>query len=340
MRVTAKEVARQAGVSASTVSLVFQNKGSIRPEVRQKVFAAAAAIGYRPGGSAAGAAQPVIQLVLYKKHGKVVSDTPFFENLTKGISDRVQALGYQLRITYYYAAQDAAEQLRSLQNSRPAGLLLLTTEMHTRDLDAFEALGLPLVLLDNWFPAKSCDAVVIDNLRGAYHAVQFLIQCGHTRLGYLSSKVDIRNFTERREGYLAAVRSLKDPHNDSAQRIVRVGTTVESACADMTAYLATDPVLPTAFFADNDLIAAGCLRALRRAGYRVPEDISLIGFDDMSICELTEPPLTTMAVPKERLGALAVDRLDRRIRGETGGETIRLLVQPEIVVRASVRPIH
>jgi LacI family transcriptional regulator len=340
MNLTAREVAQKAGVSPATVSLVFRGKPGISARTRARVLAAAQELGFAYAAPAQARPLQTVQLVLYKRHGKVVADTPFFENLTKGISDTVHALGYQLSITYFYAAENIAEQLRGIQSSHCVGILLLTTEMHTADLAPFEALDVPVVLLDNWFPGKKYDAVVIDNQRGAFQATQFLIQCGHTRLGYLSSKVEIRNFRERREGYLGAIRSLKDPANDSARRIVRVGTTVESACADMTAYLSGDPVLPTAFFADNDSIAAGCIRALQHAGYRVPEEISVIGFDDMPVCELMEPPLSTMAVPKERMGALAAERLDLRIRGLTGGEVIRVSVQPEIVVRQSVLPIH
>ena len=147
--------------------------------------------------------------------------------------------------------------------------------------------------------------------------------------------MDIRNFRERCDGYLSAVRSIQEPDNSSAQRIIRVGTTLEAAAADMAAYLATDPLLPTAFFADNDIIAVGCCRALLNAGYRIPQNVSIVGFDDTAICQFIEPQLTTMSVPKERLGALAVDRLDRLIHG-TSSENIRISLVPEIMIRDSV----
>ena len=336
MGVTGKDVAQYVGVSAATVSMVFRNKPGVSSEVRGRVLAAAQALGYEYTGTAGTRQAGVIQLIIYKRHGKVVSDTPFFEHLTKGVADEVHRLGFQLSITYFYGTESAAEQLRGIKSTKCAGIILLATEMHTDDLAIFESLNVPIVLLDNWFPSKRYDAVVIDNRRGAMYATQYLIKCGHTRLGYLHSKVGIRNFLERREGYLGAVGSIKKPGNDSAQRIVRVGTTIESAFEDMSAYLAIDPVLPTAFFADNDIIAAGCIRALLKAGYRVPEEISVIGFDDMPICQLIEPQLTTMAVPKESMGALAVERLEKCIRGKTGGEVIRTCVFPEIVCRMSV----
>lgn len=340
MKVTARAVAQRLGLSPATVSMVFRGKPGISAPVREKVLAAARDMGFQYGGAKAPPRANTIQLVFYKRHGKVVADTPFFEQLTAGVAQAVQALGYQLTISYFYGAENIAEQLRSLESARCAGIILLTTEMHTADLAPFDALDIPLVLLDNWFPTKRYDAVVIDNQRGALLATRYLIERGHTRLGYLHSKVDIRNFVERRDGYLSAVRAMKDPANSSAQRIIRVGTTIESAYEDMTAYLATDPVLPTAFFADNDNIAIGCMRALARAGSLVPQEVSVIGFDDMPICQTAEPPLTTIAVPKKRMGALAAERLDKLIRGETGGEVIRLAVLPEIIRRASVADLR
>lgn len=339
MGVTAKDIAQRLGVSAATVSMVFREKPGISAAVRTKVLEAARELGFEYANTFTGRPQGTIQLVIYKRHGKVVSDTPFFEHLTKGVADGVHALGYQLSITYFYRTESAAEQLRTIASTRCAGIILLTTEMHGADLAAFETLGVPIVLLDNWFPSKRYDAIVIDNQRGAWNAVHYLIKKGHTRLGYLHSKVDIRNFIERRDGYLSAVSSIKESAADCAQRIVPIGTTLESAYEDMCTYLATDPVLPTAFFADNDIIAAGCMRALLKAGYRIPQGISIVGFDDMPLCKLAEPQLTTMAVPKERMGALAAERLDKCIRGATGGEIVRLSVFPEIISRDSVLDI-
>lgn len=106
----------------------------------------------------------------------------------------------------------------------------------------------------------------------------------------------------------------------------------------MSEYLDEDPYLPTAYFADNDIIASSCIRALEGHGYSVPEDISVVGFDDVSTSALVNPPLTTMAVPKTNMGALAVRRLVDVIGGNTGGEVVRISVQPEIVQRKSVAP--
>lgn len=338
-KVTARDVAKAAGVSPATASLVFRNKPGVGHETRERVLEVARELGFEYATPITPRKTSTILLVIYKQHGRVVSDTPFFESLIKGVSDTTYQMGYhRLSISYFYAQQDKAEQLGALKSIKCAGIVLLATEMRAGDVAQFERLGVPIVLLDNWFPTKNQDSVVIDNTRGAWSAVRYLSGAGHKDIGYLHSNTEIRNFLERQEGYLAAMRSAGTMDIDPLHAIVSVGSTVESAYEDMTAYLDEDPYLPTAYFADNDIIASSCIRALEDHGHRVPEDISIVGFDDVSTSALISPPLTTMAVPKFNMGALAVRRLVDRIQSNTGGEIVRISVQPEIVQRKSVAP--
>lgn len=370
MKVTARDVARVAGVSPAAVSIVFRNRPGVSDATRAHVREVADRIGFEYAGTAEAPRTSTLQLIVFKRHGKVVSDTPFFERLTKGVSDETYRQGYhRLAISYYYATEHASEQLKSLRTTKCAGIVLLATEMLASDVSQFERLGVPIVLLDSWFPSRQLDAVVIDNQRGAWGAVQYLAKRGHKQIGYLHSNVDIRNFLERRDGYLGAVGALG--LEARPEWCVRVGTTITEAYDDMSAWLegisaggatarsiddaagsagraggagtagigadgAMTSALPTAFFADNDIIAAGCMRALLHAGYRVPEDVSVVGFDDMPLAELCEPPLSTMAVPKESMGALAVKRLVELVRDGGQHEVVRISVLPEIVSRESV----
>ena len=335
-KVTARDVAKAAGVSPATVSLVFRNKPGVGSDTRERVFATARDLGYEYTVAEAPRKTSTLLLVIYKAHGRVVSDTSFFESLIKGVSDATYAQGYhRLSISYFYAQQDREEQLAAIKSVKCAGIILLATEMHAGDVTQFERLGVPVVLLDNWFPTKNVDSVVIDNTRGAWAAVRYLANVGHSEIGYLHSSTEIRNFLERREGYLSAMRGM-DMDVNPVHAIVGVGSTRESAYADMNAYLDKDPYLPTAFYADNDVIATSCMRALQDHGYRVPEDISILGFDDEAGSATCNPPLTTMRVPKASMGALAVRRLVARIQGNTDGEVVRIAVLPEIVQRKSV----
>jgi len=246
-------------------------------------------------------------------------------------------LGYhRLSVSYFYSQENKAEQMDSLRSIKCAGIVLLATEMRATDVTQFEHLGVPIVLLDNWFPTKNLDSVVIDNSRGAWTAVRYLRNMGHTDIGYLHSRTEIRNFLERKDGYIQAMRYFNTSDIDPRHTIIEVGSTMESAYEDMNRYLDGNPYLPTAYFADNDLIAMSCIRALKDHGIRVPEDISVIGFDDVSTAAIADPPLTTMAVPKTNMGGLAVRRLVEHVKGETGGEVVRISVLPEIVQRESV----
>ncbi len=337
-RVTARDVAREAGVSPATVSLVFQGKPGVGQKTRERVFSVAQGLGYEYEAPATPQKTSTILLILYKRSGQIVGETPFFEQLIKGVSDATYQSGYhRLSISYFYAQQSASEQITCLQSVKCAGIILLATEMLSNDVSQFQRLGVPVVILDNWFPTKPLDSVVIDNMHGAWEAARYLISLGHTNIGYLHSRNEIRNFLERKSGWRTAVQGVIENEGDPNRFIACVGSTSETAYQDMLSYLDGKPSLPTAYFADNDIIAAGCIRALRERGIRVPEDISVMGFDDAPNLEHVDPPLSTMSVPKEAMGALAVKRLVSLIKGETHGEAVRISVLPKVIERASVR---
>jgi LacI family transcriptional regulator len=341
MAVTARDVAKAAGVSPATASLVFRGKPGVGRETRKRVLSIARDMGFEYETRVPTQKTSTILLVIYKRSGQVVGETPFFEELIKGVSDATYRSGYhRLSISYFYAQQSASEQIKSLRSVKCSGIILLATEMLSVDVSQFERLGVPIVILDNWFPTKPMDSVVIDNQHGAWEASRYLISKGHTNIGYLHSKVEIRNFLERRVGWHSAVQGVIETEGNPNRFIARVGSTTESAYHDMLAYLDTNPDLPTAYFADNDVIAEGCIRAMQERGIRIPEDVSVVGFDDAPMTELVNPPLTTMSVPKAAMGALAVKRLVTLIQGDTLGEAVRISVLPKVVERESVKPLE
>lgn len=340
MAVSAKDIARELGLSPAAVSLALRGRPGVSESTRTLVLKKATELGYVREVRHASSKEGMIQLVIYKRHGKVFSDTPFFEQLIEGVAEQATGLGYHLSISYFYGSQNHQEQMRSLRSLKSDGIILLATEMHSTDVKLFSEMDVPLVVLDNFFPMEDYDLVGIDNRYGVMRAVRYLIECGHTRIGYLHSNVEIRNFLRRQDGYNAGCRLLPEAlARDAIRRVVRVGVTPEAAAADMRAYLETDPILPTAFFADNDSIAAGCCRAMQEAGLRIPWDVSIIGFDDSSLSQMLNPPLTTMGVHKERMGALAVARLHERMQNNIP-EIVRLLVRPRIVVRGTVLDLN
>lgn len=333
-----KDVAAKAGVSPSTVSLVLNNKPGISADTRELVIRTAQEMGYsteRPQRPAARTAKMrSIQFILYKKHGQIVADTPFFTYLLEGVQQQARKHGMSLLISYINESGNVEAQLQSVLDTGCAGLLLLATEMDEKDITPFVRCGLPLVVVDKWVKKHDVDSVLMNNCQGAYAAVEYLIKSGFSEIGYLQSSVKISNFAERSIGYHKALADYA--HADNAAYCFEIGSTAESAYADMKKIIESGKALPQAFFADNDVLALGALRALREAGKQVPEEVSLIGFDDVPMCELSTPTLTSIRVEKEYIGRMAVDRLAERIENPHQ-PSVHIEVNNRLIARDSVK---
>ncbi len=314
MAITAKELAKQLGLSQSAVSLALNHKPGVSTTTRRKVLEAAEALGYdfsriqpveQPQASGS------IYFVIYKKHGAVVADTPFFSQLSDGVDAECQRLPYHLSIQYLHDGDNIAAQLNTWKHSGCRGILLLGTEMQPQDLSHFLNIDIPLVLLDNYFEEINVDSVLINNIKGAYTATNYLIRKRMSQPGYLHSSYSINNFEERADGFYKAIR--KNGMSTSRSIVHRLTPSVDGAYADMKELIGRGEPLANCYFADNDLIAAGTIRALREAGYQIPRDIAVVGFDNMPICTYIDPTLTTIHVPKEYMGQMAVRRLHELI---------------------------
>lgn len=335
MSISAKEIARELHLSAATVSMVLNNKGGISEKTRARVLETARKRGYdfsKKGEPEGG--RGVIQFVVYKEHGMVVADTPFFSQISEGVDIGCKRAGYELQMTYFYGAQDRAKQLQAICDRKSQGILLLGTEMEAESFRPFSALTVPLVVLDTYFEELNCDSVLINNVQGAYLATNYLVGRGLKTVGYLHSSYPIGNFAERADGYYKALRSHRMPTDHPY--VHKLTPSVEGAYGDMLKILQDGFPVAQGYFADNDLIAAGAVRAFQQCGFRIPQDVSIVGFDDMPVCEYLEPKLTTMAVPKRALAELAVERLVGKIRKPKSAVT-KTEVSVSLRERMSVR---
>jgi LacI family transcriptional regulator len=341
MKPTVKDIAAAAGVSPGTVSNTLNGRKGVSAPVRDKVLEIAREIGYLQEEPPP--VSNVIRFVLFKRHGHVVSDTPFFSSLIEGMERECRRAGMELRLTHMNLQDPDHREVADRLCSEPAaGLVVLATEMLEEDLGWFSRVRVPMLMLDNRFRDNPCDAVLIDNADGAWKAVAMLVSMGHTRIGYLHSSYHIRNFRERGRGYTEALmeHGLTDRQGDR----MLLEPSLEGAWRDMLAVLASrgGPSgwdLPTAFFADNDIIAAGAVRALQENGLRVPEDVSVVGFDDMPFCEVMSPRLTTLRVFKQEMGSVAVKRLLTR-RADAASVHLVTQLETELVLRDSQRERH
>ncbi len=188
-----------------------------------------------------------------------------------------------------------------------AGIILLGTEMEGGDLKPFLNLPIPVVLLDAYFETVPCNCVLINNVQGAYLAARHLIRTCKTQPGYLRSAYQISNFAERSSGFYKAVRAAG---MSSSRSIVHSLTpSMEGAYTDMLELIKNGEELASCYFADNDLIAVGAMKALKESGYRIPQDIGIVGFDNLPLGSVVEPALTTIHVPKQYMGEAAAQKL-------------------------------
>lgn len=333
MSISSRELAEILGVSPSSISIALNGKSGISAETRDMILKAADTYGLKRPQRRSSQSQ-YINLVIYKKHGLVYGDTAFFSAVIEGISSHTAHLGYNLQISYFYGNQNQAEQFKAVSMTDCAGTILLATEMLREDILPFLQFPHPLVVLDSYFEDLDFDCVVINNIRGAYLATHHLLDCGHRQIGHLASSVTINNFAERAAGFHMAAAEFPE----TVCSTVQVFSTQEGAYRDMNAYLDTNPQLPTAFFADNDIIAVSCMRALKEHGYRIPDDISFVGFDDMPFSYVVSPKLTTIQVAKEAFGQRAVTRLAEKIR-DPDSVSLRVSVNPTLIVRDSVKSL-
>ncbi len=329
-----KDIAEKLGVSAATVSLVLNHKAGISDATRARVWKALEESGYHAdmpvGMSRGGISQ--LRLIIYKKHGRIVSDTPFFSELIEGIHREAQSCGADLVITYLSETEIEKRRADLNEQVKGEGIILLATEADGKMLSRLHDVHVPLVLLDARFPNESVNTVSIDNIQGAADATDCLIRAGHRRIGYLRSSLRIRNFAEREQGYHEALSRAGLPVDPRCQ--FDVEPTPDGAYRDF-ARLRQTLELPTAFFADNDIIALGAIKAMREAGIRVPDDVSVIGFDDMPFCAVTEPALTTMRVFKRQMGIIAVRRL-LEVAQDGGEVCCSVTVNTQLISRGSV----
>ena len=336
MKVGIKQISQLSGFSQATVSNVLNNKKGVNRETSEKIWKIAKELGYYQQSLI-----KTIKFVIFKKHGEVVSDTPFFGALINGVEGGCKLLGYKLEIINIDCkAPSFSSVLEGLFSDRSSAILLLATEMEKSDILPFENSPVPVVVLDNWFSNMTFNSTLINNSDSSCNSVEYLIQNGHTKIGHLKSSIEINNFKYREYGFNRAM--LKAGLALGPEYTFLLRPTTDGSYLDMTNCLKKNPQMPTAFIADNDIIALGAMKAIQEAGYSIPEDISVIGFDDIPFCEFFSPSLTTVKVFKENMGEEAVRMLHMLIQnnGRAHGAALKLEVSTEFMVRNSVKKLN
>ncbi|MCD8018737.1 MAG: LacI family DNA-binding transcriptional regulator [Clostridiales bacterium] len=333
MKANIRQISEITGYSPATISNALNHRKGVNQKTAERIFQVAKEIGYISENKIL-----KIKLVIYKRNGLIIDDSPFFSVLLGGVEAECRASGYEMVMCNINRDDPGyREQARAILGDASSAVILLGTEILDDEFPLFMNASCPMVLLDCWSSNFPTNAVLINNADSAANAVQYLIKKGHTEIGYLRGRFRIKAFSSRYSGFGRALAEAHIPINN--QYVFTVSTTMDGACQDMREYLEKKPKMPTAFFADDDMIALGCMKAFREYGYRVPEDISVIGFDDLPFCEISSPRLTTIKVYKYEMGQLAVKRLIDLIKN---GSSINVKTQicTQFVERDSVADIR
>lgn len=329
--VTIFDVAREAGVSYATVSRVLNNKDHVRSETRQAVLDAVARLGYVANSQArslAGGASRVI--------GLLVQDvgTSYTGEIVRGIDDELSAAGYDLMLytTHRRKAKESA-YVDAIARGLADGLLLILPRNPGAYLESLRLQNFPYVLIDHQGIGDYARSVGATNWQGAYDATRYLLELGHSRIGFITGAMDLGCAVDRLAGYAAA---LSDFGVEVDPMLIRTGDFFRPqgfAGANDLLEL-SDP--PTAIFASNDEMAFGVMEAARVRGLHIPDDISIVGFDDIGHASLVHPALTTVSQPMEQMGRRATQMLLDLI-ADPQRQMGRVTLPTTLVVRGSCR---
>ncbi len=327
---TIADVARTAGVSPTTVSLVLNGKSGVAKSTRQKVLKAAETLNYRPNASARSLALQKTNML-----GVILPDigSPFYTELIRGVEQEAGAQGYYL-VLCTTSGRPSREQMysRLLWEQRVDGLVLLTPRGNESFIRGIRGNGFPLVVVDRDIQARDdVVEVIVNNFNGAIQAMEHLIGCGYRRIGFINGLAGIQASQDRLRGYQIALQEHDLPF--VSEWVVSSDFTQEGGYAAMKELLAVSPSLDAVFVA-SDRMAVGAMGAIRQDGRRIPDDIALVGFDDVPLAAQTDPPLTTVRQPMLEMGALGVKLLLRMIKGKAI-EHPKVTLQTELVVRSS-----
>ena len=333
MPVTIKDVARESGVNTSTVSRALNNGYGVNDETRKHVIEVATRLNYRTNQVARGLVTGRSQSI-----GLVVSDirNPFFAEVARGAEDAAYRAGRDLVLCNSdLKAEKQMEYFYSLLAKRVDGIVMNSVAgLNRAQQDQLWAAGVPIVLLNRSSVYRRFSSVLGDNLQGGEIAANYLIDLGHTRVGHITGPLAHGNLTDRAKGFLKAFhdRGLPEPEVIYGEHTFAGGYESASQLLEANRKI-------TAIFAGNDVLAFGCIRAAIGKGIRIPDNLSIMGFDNVEMSQITNPPLTTIDQPKYEIGKAAIAMLLNMMAKDGSHELEHRVIGVRLIERQSCRRI-
>ncbi|TOM88444.1 substrate-binding domain-containing protein [Vibrio parahaemolyticus] len=333
---TMKDIAKLAGVSTSTVSHVINKTRFVSEEISERVNNAAKELNYYAPSALARS----LKVNRTQTIGMLVttSTNPFFGEVVKGVERSCYHKGYSLILCNTEGDNERMRQsINTLLQKRVDGLILMCSSLEGERIDVFERYpDIPVVVMD-WGPMLFTSDKIQDNsLRGGYLAAKYLIDCGHTEIGCITGPLIKHQAQMRYEGYKRAMNEAGLEFN--ANWIIESDFECEGGYQAFKK-MAERGTLPSSIFVSNDMMAMGVINAANELGIKVPDDLSIIGYDDIHIAKFMSPSLTTIHQPKYRLGQAAVETLVRRL-DDKSNEAQVVQLEPTLVVRNSVKLLN
>lgn len=326
---TIKDVAREARVSVATVSRVINDSGPVSAETRRRILEVAARLRYVPHGAARSlitSKTSTIGVLLPDLYGE------FFSEVIRGMDQAAQRGGYHLLVSGSHDAKDEIEAALRAMRGRVDGLIAMSPHLDAPALVANVPAPLPVVLLNCAVRGNGYDALTIENQHGAYDMARHLLDLGHQRIAMICGAAGNYDAAERLEGYRKA---LREAGIEPRPEWELPGDFTEAAGFGAIATLLALAERPTAVFAANDAMAIGALSALHETGVRVPEDMAVVGFDDIPLARYMSPPLSSVHVPIAGLGTRAVETLLRAIDEKNEHKRRHQRLETTLVIRRS-----
>jgi len=333
-QVSIKDIARAANVSHPTVSRALSHSPLVKGETAERIRQIAASLGYRPSAIARSLATKKTNTI-----GVVVTTIadPFIADVVSGIEETANDYGYSVFLANSNANPDReVKVVHSFHERRVDGIIVTASRVGALYVPLLSGLKVPIVLINNQHPDAPDEfiySVMIDNIKASIQVMKHLLGLGHRRIAYIGDQAGFQSDTERFAGYRQSLAFANYPF--LPELVVHGDGKPEGGRQAMEKLLAL-PMPPTAVFCYNDMSALGALRALYGHGINVPDDISIVGFDDLAIASYTSPLLTTVGQPKQQMGRMAMETMLKLISGVDTKANIK--VYGELIIRESTAP--
>ena len=319
-------VAKRAGVSTSTVSRVLNNLDVVKSSTRARVIRAAAELNYHPNLHARSLARGKSRLL-----GIIVSnlENPFFLDIYRTLESDARSRGYEVVLANTdYQSKQLVASVQLMIGLRVAGLAAIVSEMEEHLIQTLADSRIPVTFYDVGTPQKNITNIRVDYRKGIKKTVSYLNSLGHRRMAFIGHHSTLGPISERRKAFLDSVSRC----SPSGEAKIFVGPDGPEGGRQATRDLFESGFHPTAVLCVNDFMAVGVLRELRERGLHVPKDISVTGFDNIKLAEFCSPALTTVHIPRDRIGHIIFEN----IIGDEAGEQVagrEIVIDPELVVR-------